>query len=59
MNNKKKYITGIGILILLILLLFISEKFLDRGSTKNEDINSLNNTSDEKLKFDYLLDGYP
>ena len=59
MNNKKKYITGIGILILLILLLFISEKFLDRGSTKNEDINSLNNTSDEKLKLDYLLDGYP
>ena len=59
MNNKKKYITGIGILILLILLLFISVKFLDRGSTKNDDINSLNNTSDEKLEFDYLLDGYP
>jgi len=59
MENKKKYITGIGILILLILLLFISEKFLDRGPTKNDDINSLNNTSDEKLKFDYLLDGYP
>ncbi|MDD3474816.1 MAG: hypothetical protein PHP08_02865 [Candidatus Dojkabacteria bacterium] len=59
MNNKKKYITVVGILILLILLLFISVKFLDRGSTKNEDINSLNNTSDEKLKFDYLLDGYP
>lgn len=59
MNNKKKYITVVGILILLILLLFISVKFLDRGSTKNDDINSLNNTSDEKLKFDYLLDGYP
>ena len=59
MNNKKKYITGIGILILLILLLFISVKFLDRGSTKNDDINSLNNISDEKLEFDYLLDGYP
>jgi len=59
MENKKKYITGIGILILLILLLFISVKFLDRGSTKNDDINSLNNTSDEKLEFDYLLEGYP
>ena len=59
MNNKKKYITVVGILILLILLLFISVKFLDRGSTKNDDINSLNNTSDEKLEFDYLLDGYP
>jgi len=59
MNNKKKYITVVGILILLILLLFISVKFLDSGSTKNDDINSLNNTSDEKLKFDYLLDGYP
>jgi len=59
MENKKKYITGIGILILLILLLFISVKFLDRGSTKNDDINSLNNISDEKLEFDYLLDGYP
>jgi len=59
MENKKKYITGVGILILLILLLFISVKFLDRGSTKNDDINSLNNTSDEKLEFDYLLEGYP
>ena len=59
MKNKKKYITGIGILILLILLLFISVKFLDRGSTKNDDINSLNNTSDEKQEFDYLLEGYP
>jgi len=59
MENKKKYITGIGILILLVLLLFISVKFLDRGSTKNDDINSLNNTSDEKQEFDYLLEGYP
>ena len=59
MKNKKKYITGIGILILLVLLLFISIKFLDRGSTKSDDINRLNNTTDEKLKFDYLLDGYP
>lgn len=59
MNNKKKYIIVVGILILLILLLFISVKFLDRGSSKSDDINSLNNTSDEKLKFDYLLDGYP
>jgi len=59
MNNKKKYIIGIGILILLVLLLFISVKFLDRGSIKSDDINSLNNTTDEKLKLDYLLDGYP
>ena len=59
MKNKKKYITGIGILILLILLLFISVKFLDRGSTKNDDINRLNNTTDEKQEFDYLLEGYP
>jgi len=59
MKNKRKYITGIGILILLVLLLFISVKFLDRGSTKSDDINRLNNTTDEKLKLDYLLDGYP
>ena len=56
---KNKYTIGISILILLILLLFTSAKFLDRGSTKNDDINSSNNTSGEKQEFDYLLDGYP
>ena len=56
---KNKYIIGIGVLILLILLLFISGKFLDSGSTKNDDIDSSNNTSDEKQEFDYLLEGYP
>ncbi len=56
---KNKYIIGIGVLILLVLLLFISGKFLDRGSTKNDDIDSSNNTSDEKQEFDYLLEGYP
>ncbi|HOV29747.1 MAG TPA: hypothetical protein PLD77_01575 [Candidatus Dojkabacteria bacterium] len=56
---KNKYIIGIGVLILLVLLLFISGKFLDSGSTKNDDINSSNNTSDEKQEFDYLLEGYP
>ena len=50
---------GIGVLILLVLLLFISGKFLDSGSTKNDDIDSSNNTSDEKQEFDYLLEGYP
>jgi len=56
---KNKYIIGIGVLILLVLLLFISGKFLDSGSTKNDDIDSSNNTSDEKQEFDYLLEGYP
>ena len=56
---KNKYTIGISILILLILLLFTSAKFLDRGSTKNDDIDSSNNTSDEKQEFDYLLEGYP
>jgi len=56
---KNKYIMGIGVLILLVLLLFISGKFLDSGSTKNDDIDSSNNTSDEKQEFDYLLEGYP
>ncbi len=58
MQSKSKYLIYTGVILLLLILIFVTTKILEKGSLDLEKEN-LDSASEEISKSDFLLEGFP